>query len=393
MKILLIPELDWISALKNRVHKIFKRLTKENQIYVLYFEHDRKLIRRSCRIEKNLYLLKPPTLFFRNKILFYLLNFASIYSYIQNTIKFYEFDAIISTNFLFSPLIIKLANKNKIPFIFDLVDFQPYHINYIKFLPKIIKKFGILILRFLLDYDISHSNHVITTGLPLYYYAKDKLPNKISIIPNGVNLQLFKPPDNSKESKITPLRSPSLCYIGALEYWVDYEYIFDSLTLLKEDFPEIKLYLIGPSRHLGLNRIQKMIKPTGLSENIIITGSVPYERLPNHIRSKSACIIPFKKNYLTHCIIPMKIFEYLACGCPVISINLAGIKSIFKDSIFYADTPEEFKEIFLKINKNHNKYINDEYKKIIPLLENYSWVNLSEKYLEIIKKVISKFHN
>jgi glycosyltransferase involved in cell wall biosynthesis len=342
-------------------------------------------------IEKNLFLLKPPTLFFRNKILFYLSNFASICSYVQKAINLYQFDVIISTNFLFSPLIIQLANKNKIPFIFDLVDFQPYHINYIKFLPKIIKKFGILILRYLLDYDISHSSHVITTGLPLYYYAKNKVSDNLSIIPNGVDLQLFNPTKKQKENKITAHKSPSLCYIGALEYWVDYEYLFDSLTMLKKDSPEIKLYLIGPSRHLGLNRIKKMAKKARISENIILTGSVPYERLPSYIRSQTVCIVPFKKNYLTHCIIPMKIFEYLACGCPVISIRLAGIKSIFKDMIFYADTPEEFKEIFLKINSNRNDYINNEYKKTIPLLKNYSWVNLSEKYLEIIKKVISKF--
>ncbi|MBD3228813.1 MAG: glycosyltransferase [Candidatus Lokiarchaeota archaeon] len=390
MRILVIPELDWVSALPNRVHKIFSRLTKDNEIHVIYFEHKKSMIDKSCRLHNNLYLHKPPSIFIQNKILFYILNAPSFYFYISKIIRKYRIQIAVSTNFLFSPLIAQLT-KNKIPFVFDLVDYQPFHIHYIRFLPKSIRNIGKFFLQYVLDYDITHSDYNITTGLPLYLYARSKGLKNVSIIPNGVNLRLFNSHyDKTIIKKNHQLSSPIISYIGVLEYWVDFNYLFQSIKLLKQDFPSIKLLLIGPSRHYGINRIIKLAKKYNISNNILIIGTIPYKELPLYICSSDLCILPFVKNYLTHCVIPMKLFEYLACQCPVISVSLVGVKSVFKNLIYYADTPQEFKHVFKKIYYD-NKELKTKLSRSKVVIQKYDWDLLAKNFLKALNNVISKF--
>jgi glycosyltransferase involved in cell wall biosynthesis len=86
----------------------------------------------------------------------------------------------------------------------------------------------------------------------------------------------------------------------------------------------------------------------------------------------------------------MKLFEYLACERPVLSVRLAGIQSVAKNTIFYADTSSEFAEKLAYILKNPQK-IRD---KIITgnvLVNKFGWDNLANEYGQVLKQVHLKF--
>ncbi|MHA1270789.1 MAG: glycosyltransferase [Candidatus Helarchaeota archaeon] len=390
MRILIIPELDWISSLQNRVQKIFTRMSKSHEIHIIYFEHEKRGINKSYRLKNNLYLHKPPTLFIKNKFLFYLINSIPIYNYINKIIKKYDIKIIVSTNFLFSPLCIISTKINRIPFVFDLVDFQPFHIYYLSFLPKIIKKIGCSFLSKVLDFDIKHADHIITTGIPLLRYA-NRINSKHSIISNGVDTNLFNSSIGGlRIKKKYNLTGLTISFIGALEYWIDYDYIFKTLSLLKKEYSNVKLLMVGPTRHFGLNRILNIAKKHNVISNIIITKTIPYNQLASYIKASDVCILPFIKNYLTHCSVPMKIYEYLACECPVISVNLAAVSSTFKDSIFYADTPKKFVIVIHDI-LNNNKKVENKIDKGKLLINRNNWDSLTNKFEDILKKIIANF--
>ncbi|NVM29414.1 MAG: glycosyltransferase [Candidatus Helarchaeota archaeon] len=387
MKILVIPELDWISALPNRVHKIFRRLTTDHKIHVLYFEHEKKGIKKSTCLGKNLFLHKPPTFYIKNMLLFYIVNAFSIYSYINKLIRAYKIQIIVTTNFLFAPFAIRAARKNSIPIVFDLVDFQPYHINYIKPLPSILKKVGNLLLTSVLNFDITQANHIITTGLPLFNYVKRKGITNITMISNGVDNTLFNPSHIGlviqKRYNITP---PIICFIGAMEYWIDYNNIFETISLLQDDHPSLHCIFIGPSRHYGLNKIKRLAAKYNVLNRIIFAGKVPYQQLPAYICGSDLCILPFIKNYLTHCVIPMKLFEYIACEKPVVSVPLAGVKSVAQNTIFYAGTPREFSNKIQYILTDKSK-IQEKIRSGTDLIKKYRWRDLAFKYGEILQRV------
>ncbi len=391
MRILVVPQLDWVAALQNRVHKIFQRLTSNHQIHVVYFEHENKGINKSYRLKNRIILHKPPTIQIRNMLLFYILNGLPIYSYINKIIRMYEIEIIVSTNFLFAPFVIRAAHKNKIPFIFDFVDFQPYHINYINFLPSILNKIGSFSLTALLNHDIKQSDYTITTGIPLQRYANRIKTENTSIVSNGVDESIFNNTyDGTIIQKKYNLTSPIVCFIGALEYWIDYDSFFQSISMLRESYPTINCLLIGPSRHYGLDKVKQLATKYGLLNHIIFTGLIPYREIPFYICASDICILPFASNYLTHCIIPMKLFEYLACERPVISVPLAGVKSIAKNTIFYAKKPEELRNRIQFILSNQEK-TNKKIELGRELVKKYSWKELSKEYESILERICVNF--
>jgi len=391
LRILVIPELDWVTALQNRVHKIFNRLAKSNEVHVIYLEHEKKDIEQSYRLRNKIILHKPPIKYYKNLLLFYAINSVSIYAYLNRIIKFFNIELIVTTNFLFAPLAIQAARKHHIPFIFDLVDFQPFHINYLNIFPSLIRKFGGALLVSILKFDISHSNHVITTGLPLSNYVKQMGFQNVSIISNGVDDRIFNPLyDKSLIQKKYNIASPIICFIGALEYWIDYNSLFQSFSLLNSQFPSFYCLFIGPSRHYGLNRIKQIAAKYRISSRIIFTGRIPYQQLPFYICASDVCILPFTKNSLTHCIIPMKLFEYLACERPVLSVRLAGIQSIVHDAIIYADTPSEFAKKLAYIIKNPEK-LSEKIMAGRAIAKKYNWNDLANEYRQTLQQVLSQF--
>jgi glycosyltransferase involved in cell wall biosynthesis len=73
--------------------------------------------------------------------------------------------------------------------------------------------------------------------------------------------------------------------------------------------------------------------------NIHLLGRRPYDRLPEVLRGADAAIIPYAVNELTRSVFPMKVYEYLAAGLPVVSTPLPALAGL-EDIAFAADAPE-----------------------------------------------------
>ncbi len=62
-----------------------------------------------------------------------------------------------------------------------------------------------------------------------------------------------------------------------------------------------------------------------LNGKLILTGKIPFEEIPKHIAAADICLLPAYKNEIMMNIVPIKIYEYMAMGKPVIATNLPGI--------------------------------------------------------------------
>jgi glycosyltransferase involved in cell wall biosynthesis len=72
--------------------------------------------------------------------------------------------------------------------------------------------------------------------------------------------------------------------------------------------------------------------------NVHLLGRRDYDRLPEVLRGADAAIIPYAVNELTRSVFPMKVYEYLAAGLPVVSTPLPALEGL-QDIAFAADTP------------------------------------------------------
>jgi glycosyltransferase involved in cell wall biosynthesis len=75
--------------------------------------------------------------------------------------------------------------------------------------------------------------------------------------------------------------------------------------------------------------------------NVQLLGQQPYETMPQYLFHFDACIIPFKINPITEATDPVKLYEYLSGGKPVISVKLPELAP-YRDYVYLADDAAEF---------------------------------------------------
>lgn len=100
-------------------------------------------------------------------------------------------------------------------------------------------------------------------------------------------------------------------YYGAIAEWFD----LNLVEAVAKRHPECCVLLIGADSVNAQSRLGKL-------PNVSFTGEVPYNKLPYYLHSFDICLLPFKVVPLTMATNPVKAYEYLSAGKPIISVDL-----------------------------------------------------------------------
>jgi glycosyltransferase involved in cell wall biosynthesis len=151
----------------------------------------------------------------------------------------------------------------------------------------------------------------IVSSQGLYDQKKESTP-AITLVKNGVNLDVFKPTGQRPADLPT---GPVIGYVGSVDDRLDYKL----LAAIALNHPEASLVFVG--RIMA----EQTVRQLGRLPNVHLLGSKPVEQLGDYLSAFSVGLIPFVKNDLTAGIYPLKINEYLALGLPVVSTNFADL--------------------------------------------------------------------
>lgn len=150
-------------------------------------------------------------------------------------------------------------------------------------------------------------------------------PKKITVIPNGVDTDTFTPADKTaaRNKLDLPADKNILCYAGAFRAHQHLDALVPFLAALVKKNHDVLLVLAGdgPNRH----HIQRSFHAAGLSDHVRFEGWVDYENIPDYLAAADLCLAPFAPNRLAS---PLKIYEYLACGRPVVAWRIEDIDFI-----------------------------------------------------------------
>ena len=136
-------------------------------------------------------------------------------------------------------------------------------------------------------------------------------------------------------SDISTIAGPRIGFIGAISgYKVD----FTLLRQVATARPDWSLVLIGDIGEGDPWTDSSQLK--GL-KNIHLLGPRPYSTLPSYLKGLDVALLPNNVNEYTDSMFPMKFFEYLSAGKPVVSVNLKAIQD-FSDVASIARSEEEF---------------------------------------------------
>jgi glycosyltransferase involved in cell wall biosynthesis len=156
---------------------------------------------------------------------------------------------------------------------------------------------------------------VLATAEQLFLEVQVTRPDSL-FVPNGVDYAHFSPAEQDPSypipadlAQILNQKKPVIGYHGALARWFDFQ-LFEQVARKRQD---LNFVLIGPD-------IDGSLRDSGLLsiENIHWLGVKSYQELPAYISNFDAATIPFQLNEITHSTSPIKLYEYLAAGKPVV---------------------------------------------------------------------------
>ncbi len=183
---------------------------------------------------------------------------------------------------------------------------------------------------------MSHADMVFATSPPLYSHCVKHAPDKTRYLPNVADFKLFAqarnpgpdPPD------LVSIPHPRIGFVGAVS---PYKLDFQLVSRVSELRPDWHWTLIGP---IGEGQPNTVVEPLR-KPNIHFLGTKRHTELPAYLRGLDVATIPATRNEYTRMMFPMKFFEYLAAGKPVVTTELESLRG-FKRAYYSATCPEDF---------------------------------------------------
>jgi len=372
---------DWDNPLWTNKQHIMSRLSKENRI--LYIESlglrrpvvskrdGFRIIKRikNClkgvrKIRANLYVLSPLIIPLHDSKFIRKINMLILYLILKFCVRNYNLKNPVIWTYI--PNIVDLLEK------FDK-KYVVYHcVDEISQFPGVTNKIMAMEVELLKQADI-----VFVTSITLYENKK-KYNKNTFYLPNVADTKHFSKVLRAgikMPVDIANIKKPILGFIGALD-----DYKIDSDLLRYIAGPQWNIVLIGP---LGLTDRGKTLRDIISMDNIFYLGKKGYNILPNYLKYFDVCLIPMKINDYTANVFPMKFFEYLSAGKPVVSVRLPSLKE-FQEYAYFADTKYEFKAMI-------NKALEEDSEKMQNMRLNLAKENTWEKRIESMERLIETY--
>ncbi len=175
---------------------------------------------------------------------------------------------------------------------------------------------------------------VICEGLKTDLVSRGVSSEKITVSPNGVDMQLFGNPPKPDEAMRDELGLHGKSVLGFIGSFYDYEGLDDLIAALPElvqTCPEVHLLLVGGGPMES--ELQEQVARLGLQSIVTFTGRVPHEEVERYYGLMDVMVYPRKSMRLTELVTPLKPLEAMAQGRLVAASDVGGHKELIKDGV------------------------------------------------------------
>jgi glycosyltransferase involved in cell wall biosynthesis len=144
------------------------------------------------------------------------------------------------------------------------------------------------------------------------------------------------------------------------------------------------LLVVGPGLFTDYgDGIKKMANGLGVLDRIVFTGAVKYADLSRYISAMDIGLNPLKMMKKNEYAAGGKVFNYLACGRPVLSSRMISLEKLLGDEIYYYDDVESF---IMQVKRVLAAGIDE--KRYRSLAEQYDWREIAEVYEKVLQRQI-----
>ncbi len=240
-------------------------------------------------------------------------------------------------------------------------------------------------------YKCSKRIFVVTAGI------KEHLTNlldiereRISVIPNGADIELVKPQALGPAKQMLGISSTSyvIGYLGNFEYYQGIEYLVRGLPDVLKKYPGVCCLLVGDGSLKS--SIELLAKEHGVFDSCVFTGAVPHSDVGTYLAAMDICVttkVPIKSGYS-----PLKLYEYLSAGRAVVATDTSGFELIEKyccGVLVKPKDPISITEGILELLDNPEKRLKMGKNARLYMEEFGSWEKVISKVEDLIKKEVA----
>ena len=198
------------------------------------------------------------------------------------------------------------------------------------------------------NYIASKADCVVYSASTLSEYVSEMKPNDSFHLANGVNFNHFYYGDHDLPNDLKFVPAPRIIYVGAMAEWFD----FECMIRIAKKMQDVSFVFIGDNESLNIEE--------KLPTNMFFLGKKTYRELPSYLHNSNVGIIPFnveKYPGLVNNINPLKLYEYMSVGLPVVSTYWEELNNLKSPAYLYIrkalNEKTTLKEKYIKYARNN----------------------------------------
>lgn len=232
---------------------------------------------------------------------------------------------------------------------------------------------------------------IYTTPIVGERYQRMKI--KTERIENFPPLEMFRdiPNDQYKYKH----NGQYLVYVGGMEETRGIKEIIKAFSIISKKHPRLKLYLIGSfSPESFKSKLNTLITELRMNEKIRIISQIPYAAIKEYLVNATIGFVSYLPYPNNKSCLPNKLFEYMACGLPVIASDFPLYREVVDEANFgKLVNPENAQEISKAIDdllKNPKELKNMSNNARRAFKHKYNWSYEAKKLIKVYKYLMNK---
>ena len=222
---------------------------------------------------------------------------------------------------------------------------------------------------------LKRADAVFASSVQLMRRAEALRKERVYYLPNGVDPGHWAGGDFISAADKRTFGTNVIGYFGTISHWMDAGLV----KMLAEKRTDWNFVFVGPRADAG--RLDALFE----LPNCRHVPQVPYERLPVLAAGFDVCWLPFRRNGLVGSVNPVKIYEYLAMGKPVVSIFLPDL-GVLSDAVTFADSAASFeKAISMALDGKDDESAAEKRRKVVGP---YSWKALARQAAGTLERLL-----
>jgi glycosyltransferase involved in cell wall biosynthesis len=217
-------------------------------------------------------------------------------------------DVIVADNIEAATVALILRIVYGVPFVFDFIDdysliagYDTFRLRcrFIRLLERRLPKWADLVI-------------VVDEHKRLFCEKIGVRSEKIIVIPDGTDMEKFRPDVPPAEGVANHQFGDQsiVLYVGKMNSYYSVELLIDAMPVVLERFPHTKFILVGDGNNM--EQLHKRCEDLSVDHAALFTGFLSPEKIPSLITRADVCLFPLPDSSA------LAIFEYMACGKPVV---------------------------------------------------------------------------